>query len=60
MFAGNVERLRLNQQSWLLRAIATEIRLTAVNRQRSHLQRLLRLLLEDSPSLLFGGESICG
>ncbi|XP_022111764.1 nuclear pore complex protein Nup205-like [Acanthaster planci] len=55
--AGNVEEgLRLNQQSWLLKAIATEIRLTAVNRQRSHLQRLLRLLLEDSPSLLFGDE----
>ncbi|XP_038064864.1 nuclear pore complex protein Nup205-like [Patiria miniata] len=55
--AGNVEeRLLLNQQSWLMKAVATEIRLTSVNRQRSHIQRLLRLLLEDSPSLLFGDE----
>ena len=46
----------MNQQSWLLKAVATEIRLTAINRQRSHLQRLLRLLLEDSPSVLFEGE----
>ncbi|XP_033629784.1 nuclear pore complex protein Nup205-like [Asterias rubens] len=52
------ERLLLNQQSWLLKAVATEIRLTAINRQRSHLQRLLRLLLEDSPSVLFEDEGV--
>lgn len=55
--SGNIEeRILLNQQSWLLKAVATEIRLTAINRQRSHLQRLLRLLLEDSPSVLFEGK----
>nr|XP_054774519.1 nuclear pore complex protein Nup205-like [Lytechinus pictus] len=42
------ERILLNQQAWLLKAVAIELRLTAVNRQRSHSQRLLRLLLEDT------------
>eukprot|EP00057_Strongylocentrotus_purpuratus_P025366 XP_011679840.1 PREDICTED: nuclear pore complex protein Nup205 [Strongylocentrotus purpuratus] len=45
------ERILLNQQAWLLKAVAIELRMTAVNRQRSHSQRLLRLLLEDTPSM---------
>jgi len=35
-------------QAWLLKALAIELRLTSVSRQRSHTQRLLSLLLEDS------------
>ena len=38
---------KLNQQSWLLKSIATELRLTAQTRQRSHVQRLLSLLLTE-------------
>ena len=44
------EQLLLSQQSWLLKAVATELRLTSVNRQRSHTQRLVQLLLDDNPS----------
>ncbi|XP_033102050.1 nuclear pore complex protein Nup205-like isoform X2 [Anneissia japonica] len=44
------EKLLLNQQAWLLKSVAVEIRLTSVNRQRSNTQRLLKLLLEDVPS----------
>ncbi len=42
----------LNQQSWLLKSIATELRLTAQTRQRSHVQRLLSLLLTE-PSVFY-------
>ncbi|XP_055955132.1 nuclear pore complex protein Nup205 [Patella vulgata] len=35
-------------QSWLLKTVAIELRLTSLNRQRSHTQRLLHLLLDDS------------
>ncbi|CAB4015675.1 nuclear pore complex Nup205-like, partial [Paramuricea clavata] len=38
---------KLNQQSWLLKSIATELRLTAQTRQRSHVQQLLSLLLAE-------------
>ncbi|XP_025098310.1 nuclear pore complex protein Nup205-like isoform X3 [Pomacea canaliculata] len=34
-------------QSWLLKTVAIELRMTALNRQRSHCQRLIRLLLGD-------------
>lgn len=34
-------------QSWLMKLIAIELRLTALNRQRSHTQRLMRALLDD-------------
>ncbi|PIK55300.1 putative nuclear pore complex protein [Apostichopus japonicus] len=44
------DRLRLNQQAWLLKAVAVELRMTAINRQRSHVQRLIKLLLENTPS----------
>lgn len=55
--AGDTEeQYLLNQQSWLLKAVAVEIRLTSVNRLRSHTQRLLRLLLEDAPSVVVDGK----
>lgn len=38
---------RLNQQSWLLKSVATELRLTAQTRQRSNVQWLLSLLLTE-------------
>ncbi|XP_002740701.1 nuclear pore complex protein Nup205 [Saccoglossus kowalevskii] len=41
----------LNQQSWLLKSVAMEIKMTAANRQRSHTQRLLRMLLEDTQTV---------
>ncbi|XP_074656294.1 nuclear pore complex protein Nup205-like [Tubulanus polymorphus] len=46
------ENLLLNQQSWLLKSIAIELRLTSLNRQRSHTQRLMVLLLDDNLSSL--------
>ncbi|XP_046581767.1 nuclear pore complex protein Nup205-like [Haliotis rubra] len=38
----------ISHQSWLLKTIAIELRITSLNRQRSHTQRLLRLLLADT------------
>ncbi|XP_067131322.1 LOW QUALITY PROTEIN: nuclear pore complex protein Nup205 [Centruroides vittatus] len=35
-------------QSWLLKTVATELRVTAAHNQRSHVQRLLNILLNDS------------
>ena len=46
---GNVALL--NQQAWILQAVALELRMTALNNQRSHVQRLTRLLLHSSPLL---------
>ena len=62
--------LLLSAQSWLLRAVAVELRLTSLSRQRSHTQRLLSLLLEDSSTaqnkgearhntLVFGAQGAC-
>ncbi|KAJ8391053.1 hypothetical protein AAFF_G00096740 [Aldrovandia affinis] len=39
----------LSQMSWLMKTAAIELRLTSLNRQRSHTQRLLNLLLDDQP-----------
>ncbi|CAB1322935.1 unnamed protein product [Coregonus sp. 'balchen'] len=39
----------LSQMSWLMKTAAIELRVTSVNRQRSHTQRLLNLLLDDQP-----------
>ena len=36
------------QQSWLLKSVVVELRVTSANRQRSHTQRLMDLLLSDS------------
>uniref|UniRef100_A0A8C5QUY0 Nucleoporin 205 n=1 Tax=Leptobrachium leishanense TaxID=445787 RepID=A0A8C5QUY0_9ANUR len=37
----------MNQMSWLLKTASIELRITSLNRQRSHTQRLLNLLLND-------------
>ena len=37
----------LHQQAWLLRSAAIELRMTVLNHQRSHTQRLLNLLLSE-------------
>ncbi|KAK1335114.1 hypothetical protein QTO34_004694 [Cnephaeus nilssonii] len=39
----------LNQMSWLMKTACIELRVTSLNRQRSHTQRLLHLLLDDMP-----------
>ena len=36
-----------NHQSWLLKTVAIELRVTTLNRQRSHTQRLMKLILDD-------------
>ena len=41
----------LPQQSWLLKAVALELKLTSSNKQRSHAQRLMTLLLDDNPAV---------
>ncbi|KAJ7329960.1 hypothetical protein JRQ81_016134 [Phrynocephalus forsythii] len=48
----------LNQMSWLMKIASIELRVTSLNRQRSHTQRLLHLLLDDVPvkSYLADGE----
>jgi len=43
-----VERVALMQQAWLIQAIVIELRLTSLNRQRSHTERLMALFLDDS------------
>lgn len=48
-WSAATESLLLRQTSWLLRAAAIELRLTAAHSQRSHVQRLINLLLDDSP-----------
>lgn len=39
----------LMHQSWLLKSVVVELRVTSVNRQRSHAQRMMNLLLSESP-----------
>uniref|UniRef100_A0A667ZIU8 Nucleoporin 205 n=1 Tax=Myripristis murdjan TaxID=586833 RepID=A0A667ZIU8_9TELE len=39
----------LSQMSWLMKTAAIELRVTSLNRQRSHTQRLVNLLLDDQP-----------
>ena len=39
----------LSQMSWLMKTAAIELRMTSLNRQRSHTQRLVSLLLDDQP-----------
>uniref|UniRef100_A0A8C5KMV8 Nucleoporin 205 n=1 Tax=Jaculus jaculus TaxID=51337 RepID=A0A8C5KMV8_JACJA len=39
----------LEQMSWLMKTASIELRVTSLNRQRSHTQRLLHLLLDDMP-----------
>jgi len=50
---GTVSPLRvMNQQSWLLKTTAIELKIAAQSRQRSHTQRLLGLLLKEPSTLL--------
>ncbi|GFS37681.1 nuclear pore complex protein Nup205 [Nephila pilipes] len=44
----------LRQQSWLLRTLAVELRVTSAHHQRSHVQRLLSSLLDDKPPIESG------
>ncbi|XP_007909424.1 nuclear pore complex protein Nup205 [Callorhinchus milii] len=39
----------LSQMSWLMKTAGIELRVTSLNRQRSHTQRLLHLILDDVP-----------
>ena len=41
----------LPHQAWLLKAVALELKLTSANKQRSHAQRLMTLLLDDNPAV---------
>lgn len=51
----------LNQQAWLLKSVALELRLTAMNRQHSHTQRLINSLLsEETMSLVSDSEQHLG
>jgi len=36
------------QQTWLMKSVVIELRVTSLNRQRSHTERLMALLLDDS------------
>lgn len=49
LFSEHVIRQRyaMEQQSWLLKTAAIELRTTSLNKQRSHMQRLLDCLLDD-------------
>ncbi|XP_065139571.1 nuclear pore complex protein Nup205 [Paramisgurnus dabryanus] len=56
---GN-EVAALSQMSWLLKTAAIELRVTSLNRQRSHTQRLLNLLLDDQPNTLHSADGETG
>ncbi|XP_013384593.1 nuclear pore complex protein Nup205 [Lingula anatina] len=45
------DMLVLGQLSWLLKSVALELKMTSANRQRSNTQRLLNLLLDDTPAV---------
>lgn len=45
----------LSQMSWLIKTAAIELRVTSLNRQRSHTQRLISLLLDDQPHTQHAG-----
>lgn len=51
----------LSQMSWLMKTAAIELRVTSLNRQRSHTQRLVSLLLDDQPHTQHTGmgSSVC-
>nr|XP_057942817.1 nuclear pore complex protein Nup205 isoform X2 [Doryrhamphus excisus] len=50
----------LSQMSWLLKTAAIELRVTSLNRQRSHTQRLVNLLLDDQPHAQHAAEGESG
>ena len=37
----------LHQQAWLLKSVAIELRITSLNQQRSHAQRIVNVLLSE-------------
>lgn len=43
--------------SWLMKTAAIELRVTSLNRQRSHTQRLINLLLDDQPQSQQAGKT---
>ena len=45
---AGAESVSLMQQMWLMKAVVIELRVTSLNRQRSHTERLMALLLDDS------------
>ncbi|KAG8189490.1 hypothetical protein JTE90_018142 [Oedothorax gibbosus] len=56
--ASNSDIRALRQQSWLLRTLAVELRVTSAHHQRSHVQRLLNSLLDDKPAIESGAVDI--
>uniref|UniRef100_A0A8C2BGC4 Nucleoporin 205 n=1 Tax=Cyprinus carpio TaxID=7962 RepID=A0A8C2BGC4_CYPCA len=50
----------LSQMSWLMKTAAIELRVTSLNRQRSHTHRLLNLLLNDQPHTLHAADGETG
>lgn len=44
--------------SWLMKTASIELRVTSLNRQRSHTQRLLHLLLDDMPVKPYSGAHV--
>ncbi|CAI9563160.1 unnamed protein product [Staurois parvus] len=50
----------LNQMSWLMKTASIELRITSLNRQRSHTHRLLSLLLNDMPVRPFAADGELG
>jgi len=56
LFSGN-QIAALSQMSWLMKTAAIELRVTSLNRQRSHTQHLVSLLLDDQPHAQHTGMS---
>ena len=57
---AGMEMVSLRQQAWLMKSIVVELRVTSLNRQRSHTERLMALLLDDSFHLQSAaGQSLC-
>ncbi|TRY95539.1 hypothetical protein DNTS_007040 [Danionella cerebrum] len=50
----------LSQMSWLMKTTAIELRVTSLNRQRSHTQKLLNLLLDDQPHTVHSADGETG
>ncbi|XP_035221840.1 nuclear pore complex protein Nup205-like [Stegodyphus dumicola] len=48
----------MSQQSWLLRILAVELRVTSAHHQRSHVHRLLSSLLDDKPPVESGAVDV--
>lgn len=55
-FSSGNQIAALSQMSWLMKTAAIELRVTSLNRQRSHTQRLVSLLLDDQPHAQHAGK----